>query len=550
MKKWYVLFYLTISIIFVTGETFALDDQTAGISGNEFEKTVLTLGSKSRKDIKEAIEELSRFNNKKALPALQALANRLLRVDDKGNIFILSEDEDTVQNVLTGEHLSIESLKLKIPRINNSVRRILTPVIAQLHLQSADSQVRLKAAQKLSSNLHPESVDIIRKHLDQEENEDVQKFLHLALAEIDLKSDDISRRIEALVRIGKSGELKFQSLLKKLLEKDEEGVFLELDEGVRKAAQKALSSIKSKQFIITQTGNFFYGLSLGSILLLAALGLAVTFGLMGVINMAHGEMLMLGAYCTYVIQNLFQTYCPHFFDWYLLAAVPVAFMIPALIGVIMERTIIRYLYKRPLETLLATWGVSLILIQTIRLIFGAQNVEVANPSWLSGGMEIMPGLVLTYGRVAIILFAVFVVSAVWVILQHTRLGLQVRAVTQNRSMAACLGIATSKIDMWTFGLGSGVAGLGGVALSQITNVGPELGQLYIVDSFMVVVLGGVGKIAGTIFGAFGLGIVNKFLEPLSGAVLGKIWILIFVILFIQKRPQGIFAIKGRGEDNE
>jgi len=550
MKNWYVFFCLLISIIFVTGETFALSDQRVGISGNEFEETILQLGSKSRKDIKKAVEKFADLNDQKALPALEALTNRLLRVDEDGNIFILSEDETSVQDVLTGEHLSAESLKLRTPRINNAIRRILTPVIAQLQLQSKDSKVRLKAAQKLSDNLRPEAVNIVRKHLEREANKDVQKLLRLALAEVDLKSDDISRRIETIHRIGKSGELRFQSILEKLLEKDAEGIPIESDEGIRKAAKKAIGSIKDKQFIITLTGNFFYGLSLGSILLLVALGLAVTFGLMGVINMAHGEMLMLGAYCTYVTQNLFHNHFPHFFDWYLLAAIPVAFIIPAIIGIILERTVIRYLYTRPLETLLATWGVSLILIQSVRLIFGAANVEVANPSWLSGGVEFMPDLVLTYSRIAIIIFAALVVSVVWVILQHTRFGLNVRAVTQNRAMAASMGIATSKVDMWTFGLGSGVAGLGGVALSQFTNVGPELGQLYIVDSFMVVVLGGVGKIAGTVFGALGLGIVNKFLEPVSGAVLGKIWILIFVILFIQKRPQGIFALKGRVEDSE
>jgi urea transport system permease protein len=289
-------------------------------------------------------------------------------------------------------------------------------------------------------------------------------------------------------------------------------------------------------------GDLLHGLSLASVLLFAALGLAVTFGLLGVINMAHGEMLMLGAYATYTVQTLM-----HGSRFYLLAAVPVAFLSTALVGVLMERTVIRHLYKRPLETLLATWGISLGIIQTIRLIYGAQNVDVANPDWLAGGVEITHGLVLPWARVAVVGFVVVVSAAVWFLLQRTRFGLQVRAVTQNRPMAACLGIPTKRIDALVFGLGSGIAGLGGVALSQLGNVGPELGQSYIIDSFMVVVLGGVGRLAGAVAAALGLGVVNKLIEPAAGAVLGKILVLVFIILFIQRRPQGLFALKGRVE---
>lgn len=291
--------------------------------------------------------------------------------------------------------------------------------------------------------------------------------------------------------------------------------------------------------------DLFYGISLGSVLLLAALGLAITFGLMGVINMAHGEMLMIGAYATYLTQNLFKAVLPELFGLYLIAAIPVAFASACLVGMFLERCVLRFLYGRPLETLLATWGISLLLIQTVRLIFGAQNVEVANPLWLSGAAEPVTGLVLTYNRLGIIAFVTAVVLLVWFLLNHTSLGLKVRCVTQNRPMASAMGVHTGRVDMWTFGIGSGIAGLGGVALSQIGNVGPELGQGYIVDSFMVVVLGGVGKIAGTICGAMGLGIINKFIEPHTGAVLGKIFLLAFIILFIQKRPQGLFAQKVR-----
>jgi urea transport system permease protein len=295
-------------------------------------------------------------------------------------------------------------------------------------------------------------------------------------------------------------------------------------------------------------GQIFSGISLGSILLLAALGLAITYGLMGVINMAHGELMMIGAYATYVVQNLFRSFAPELFDFYLAAAVPVSFAVSAAVGMVLERVVIRHLYGRPLETLLATWGISLILIQTVRTIFGAQNVQVENPVWMSGGLAIMTDVVLPWSRVIIIGFALVVLLAVWLVLTRIRLGLFVRAVTQNRAMASCVGVRTGKIDMWAFGLGSGLAGLAGCALSQVGNVGPDLGQSYIVDSFLVVVLGGVGQLAGTVYAAFGLGIVNKFLEGWAGAVVAKIAVLLFIIVFIQRRPQGLFALKGRTAD--
>ncbi len=283
-------------------------------------------------------------------------------------------------------------------------------------------------------------------------------------------------------------------------------------------------------------------------LLLAALGLAITYGLIGVINMAHGEFLMIGAYATYVVQSLFRAYAPGAFDWYLPAALPASFLAAAVVGFVLERLVLRHLYGRPLETLLATFGVSLLLMQAVRTLFGAQNVEVANPAWMSGGIEWMPGLVIPYNRIVIILFALAVVAVAWAVLNRTRLGLFVRATTQNRTMAACVGVRTWKVDSYAFAFGAGIAGLGGCALSQIGNVGPDLGQAYIIDSFMVVVLGGVGQLAGTIVGAFGLGIINKFIEPFYGAVLAKIFVLVLIVLFIQKRPQGLFALKGRSAE--
>jgi urea transport system permease protein len=419
---------------------------------------------------------------------------------------------------------------------NNAVRRALAPALARLELTSKDVEVRRAAAEELRRSPSEELAPLLRVAYKKESDKDVKESLGLALAEVDLGAKEADARLEAVRILGERGDL---------VEKDDKGGYLESDERVRTAAADVLSSLRWKELTTRIVGDLMYGLSLGSVLLLAALGLAITFGLMGVINMAHGEILMIGAYATYVVQILFQRYLPEHLDWYLVVALPVAFVAAALVGILIERTILRFLYGRPLETLLATWGVSLALIQTVRLLFGAQNVAVAAPSYLSGGWQVLEGVVLPYNRMVIVAFAGLVVAFVWVILTRTRLGLDVRAVTQNRPMAACMGISTARVDMWTFGIGSGVAGLGGAALAQIGNVGPELGQGYIVDSFMVVVLGGVGKLAGTVLGAFGLGIINKLLEPVSGAVLGKIIVLGMIILFIQKRPQGIFALKGR-----
>jgi urea transport system permease protein len=298
--------------------------------------------------------------------------------------------------------------------------------------------------------------------------------------------------------------------------------------------------------LVRLAADILYGMSTGSVLLLSALGLAITFGLMRVINMAHGEMLMLGAYATYVTQLFFRSHFPQATSWYLVAAVPVALITCMVVGAVLERTVIRFLYGRPLETLLATYGLSLLLIQVVRSIFGAQNVEVENPPWLSGGVELFENVVFPYSRIAILAFTVVVVTFVGYMLRGTPLGLLVRAVTQNRPMAACMGISTARVDTWTFALGCGVGGLGGVALSQLGNVGPELGQGVIVDSFLVVVLGGVGKLTGCVVAAVFLGILNKLLEPVAGAVLGKIVVLVAVVLVIQKRPQGLFAQKTRG----
>ncbi|RMS39211.1 Urea ABC-type transport system, permease protein UrtB [Pseudomonas coronafaciens pv. coronafaciens] len=425
-------------------------------------------------------------------------------------------------------------------RLNNRLRGLVETALASHQLLASDSAVRLAAAQQLQRSARPAQLELLSQRVASETDAGVKSALTLALANLQMVDSSPTVRLAAVRLLGETGDPLARTRLESLLAPG-----VENDASVRTAAETSLAQVKRKLLIGELLGQAFSGMSLGSILLLAALGLAITFGLLGVINMAHGEMLMLGAYSTYMVQLMFQRYAPGAIEYYPLIALPVAFFVTAAIGMALERTVIRHLYGRPLETLLATWGISLMLIQAVRLAFGAQNVEVANPAWLSGGIQVLPNLVLPYNRIVIIAFALFVVVLTWLLLNKTRLGLNVRAVTQNRNMAACCGVPTGRIDMMAFGLGSGIAGLGGVALSQIGNVGPDLGQSYIIDSFLVVVLGGVGQLAGSVTAAFGLGIANKILEPQIGAVLGKILILALIILFIQKRPQGLFALKGR-----
>ncbi|AKA84210.1 MULTISPECIES: urea ABC transporter permease subunit UrtB [Pseudomonas] len=425
-------------------------------------------------------------------------------------------------------------------RLNNRLRGLINNVQASQQLLAADPKVRLAAARTLQKSAVPAQLKFLDQQVAAETDEGVHTALSLALANLQLVDSDPVVRLAAVRLLGSTGDPLARTRLEALLAPG-----VEADAAVHTAAETSLAQVKRKLMMGEILGQAFSGMSLGSILLLAALGLAITFGLLGVINMAHGEMLMLGAYSTYVVQLMMQRYVPAAIEFYPLIALPVAFFVTAAIGMFLERTVIRHLYGRPLETLLATWGISLMLIQLVRLVFGAQNVEVSNPAWLSGGIQVLPNLVLPYNRIVIIAFALFVVVLTWLLLNKTRLGLNVRAVTQNRNMAACCGVPTGRVDMLAFGLGSGIAGLGGVALSQIGNVGPDLGQGYIIDSFLVVVLGGVGQLAGSVMAAFGLGIANKILEPQIGAVLGKILILALIILFIQKRPQGLFALKGR-----
>lgn len=424
---------------------------------------------------------------------------------------------------------------------NNRIRGELDTALAAVKLLSPDVEVRRAAIKTLGGQVDAGKLPLLEKALANETAPDLKEKLQQLRAAAMLGSDDAAKRLEAATQLGSSAQAATKTLLVERLQ-------LETDGNVKAALQKSLGTVEARLAWGDRLGAIFSGISLGSILLLVALGLAITYGLMGVINMAHGELMMIGAYATYVVQVLFQKYLPGAFDWYLLAALPVAFMASALVGAALERSVIRFLYGRPLETLLATWGISLMLMQLVRTIFGAQNVGVENPSWMSGGVQLLGNLSLPYNRLVIVAFAVAVLAGVWFLIEKTRLGLFVRGVTQNRPIASCMGVNTARIDTYAFALGSGIAGLAGCALSQVGNVGPDLGQGYIVDSFMVVVLGGVGQLAGTVYAAMGLGILNKFLEGWTGAVLAKIAVLVFIIVFIQKRPQGIFAMKGRSAE--
>jgi urea transport system permease protein len=424
---------------------------------------------------------------------------------------------------------------------NNRVRRELEAALAALKLFSPDRNARDKAIDELKDQADEGKLAVIEKALAAETDPVLKTRLSLLKAAALISSTDKSKRLDAAKLLADSEQPAIRSLL---IEK----LAAETEPDVKAAMAASLDKVQSRLVWGERLGTLFSGISLGSILLLVALGLAITYGLMGVINMAHGELMMIGAYATYAVQNVFKTHLSAVFDWYIVAAIPASFLAAALVGALMERTVIRWLYGRPLETLLATWGISLILMQTVRSVFGAQNVGVENPSWLSGGVQVLPNLTLPYNRIAIVVFAALVLVGMALLISRTRLGLFVRGVTQNRRMAACMGVNTARVDTYAFALGAGIAGLAGCALSQVGNVGPDLGQGYIVDSFMVVVLGGVGQLAGTVYAALGLGVLNKLLEGWQGAVLAKIMVLVFIVIFIQKRPQGIFALKGRSAE--
>ncbi len=439
----------------------------------------------------------------------------------------------------TGEEIGVAGRR-DVTRVgvNNALRSALRKIVARLRLEDEDPRRRIAAIEEVGRSGDTTMIDVLADLLEREQSRRVAAVIETAIAVLELDAEDPSVRLAAIDAVAGNMSPHVRTKLTRLARGEH------VDDATRDAAARALEAIEARAELYRMLSTMFFGLSLGSVLVLAAIGLAVTFGIMGVINMAHGELIMLGAYTTYVVQQLF----PNAIGYSLLIAIPAAFVISGLAGVAIERGIVRFLYGRPLETLLATFGVSLVLQQTVRTIFSPLNRSVATPAWMSGSIEIVPGFDLTLNRLYILAFSLIVFALLLVVLRRTRLGLEMRAVTQNRAMAKAMGIRTDRVDMLAFGLGAGIAGVAGVALSQLTNVGPNLGQAYIVDSFMVVVFGGVGNLWGTLVGGLGLGVVSKLLEPEVGAVMAKILVLVFLIVFIQKRPRGLFPQKGRAAE--
>ena len=522
-----VLVFGLLAALTVDAQAGPYEDALSRFSADSFDETI------------EGINGVVASGNALAAPVITALQDgRLLFSAESKRIFIRDRSDQLI-DAATGEPIAgSPPADLAPVRLNNRLRRIVEAALGGLTLMAPDPGKRLEAAQAVLRSKDANALPALDQAIAKETDARVKQALIEARAAVVLYLDTASDadKIEAIGQITQRGDQEALSLLG--------GLPANAAAPVKKAAADAIVSIQSSLAIWTAVQNTWYGLSLGSVLLLAAIGLAITFGVMGVINMAHGEMVMLGAYTTYVVQELIRAHNPALFDYSLAFAIPLAFLFAGFVGILIERGIIRFLYGRPLETLLATWGLSLIIQQAVRTAFGPTNKDVGNPSWMSGSFD-LGHITITYNRLWIIVFTLLIFVGLLALLRYTRFGLEMRAVTQNRAMAASMGIKTSRIDALTFGLGSGIAGLAGVALSQIDNVSPNLGQGYIIDSFMVVVFGGVGNLWGTLVGAFTLGIANKFLEPYAGAVLAKIAILVLIILFIQKRPRGLFALKGR-----
>jgi urea transport system permease protein len=505
----------------------ALDDAIAHFTADDFDETAT------------GINEVATSGSPRAQIILQALQNGELMFSAEKKAIYIQDDASKLFDAATGQPMPGDPpADLDIVNINNRLRSAIDAALGGLTLLSVDPAKRFDAAEAVFKSRQASALPTLESALAKEQDIRVKRALLQARAAILLNSADASDA-EKLAAV---------EVIRDRTDQDALGLLSSLPAGtaapVMAAANAGIAAIQKRLQLWDAVQNTWYGLSLGSVLLLAAIGLAITFGVMGVINMAHGEMVMIGAYVTFVVQDTIRSHAPALFDYSLVIAIPLAFVVAGFIGILIERCIIRFLYGRPLETLLATWGLSLVLQQAVRTIFGPNNREVGNPSFMSGAFD-LGGITITYNRLWIICFALAVFVALLGLLRFTRFGLEMRAVTQNRTMAASMGIRTSRVDALTFGLGSGIAGIAGVALSQIDNVSPNLGQGYIIDSFMVVVFGGVGNLWGTFAGAFILGIANKFLEPFAGAVLGKIAILVLIILFIQKRPRGMFALKGR-----
>ncbi|OJW25543.1 MAG: urea ABC transporter permease subunit UrtB [Rhodospirillales bacterium 69-11] len=527
-SAWLMLVLLLLAPLHARAQ--GVDEAYAALSGSAGVPSAAGFES-----VRRGVEQLATSGDPRAAVVIGALQAGQLYARPDRTLFIKQPDGSYV-DARTGAPAP-DAAGLKQVRLNNAVRSAIDAALGSLRLFAPDAATRLAAAEAVFKSHDPAALPALNQALAKESDAAVKTRMQQARAAALLSSPDASEadRLAAVATLRARGDIDARGFLASLSGQPP---------AVANAAGAAITAIDRQLQLWSILQSVYYGISLGSVLLLAAAGLAITFGVMGVINMAHGEMVMIGAYTTFVVQQLMRAYLPGVYAINLLLAVPLAFLVAGAIGVLIERTLIRWLYGRPLETLLATWGLSLILQQAVRSIFGANNRDVDTPWWMSGATQ-LGGLTLTWNRMYIVLFAVLVLAALMAALRYTPLGLRMRAVTQNRRMAAAMGIRTPWIDALTFGLGSGVAGMAGVALSQIDNVSPNLGQGYIIDSFMVVVFGGVGNLWGTTLGALTLGIVNKFLEPVAGAVLGKIVVLVLLILFIQRRPRGMFPLKGR-----
>jgi urea transport system permease protein len=538
-------FLMLISVIFLSVQPRLTLAETGA---DAFNTALRDLASAELEDVSTVLDRLTGTKDDRVLPALQALLDGKLYIVKASGQAVTAETiagELRIADLRTGQVLSTaDKSDLKKISTNNALRSRLRELLGFLQLSAPDRATRLQAVKALSTAATADGMELLRQRYADETDVEVRAAIASTLAFSDLGSADRSVRLAAIKTLADRQTQEVRGRLRSLLEKTPEGTYAEPDAEVRKAAERLVSLIDKRLQLFGLIETICFGISLGSVLVLSSIGLAITFGVMGVINMAHGELMMIGAYTTYTVQQLL----PQYIDQSLFIAIPAAFVVTALVGIMIERCIIHYLYGRPLETLLATFGVSLILQQAVRSIYSPLNRSVSAPSWMSGSWAVNDVLSLTHGRIYIVVFSLLVFVGLVQILKRTRLGLEVRAVAQNRTMARAMGIPVRRVDMLTFGLGSGIAGVAGVALSQLTNVGPNLGQSYIVDSFMVVVFGGVGNLWGTLVGGLALGIVNKVLEPNAGAVLAKILVLIFIILFIQKRPRGLFPQKGRAAE--
>jgi urea transport system permease protein len=544
-------FVLLLAIVCVMGSQIARPATSSDAIDQSLGPLIAALPAADFADKTALVKQLAELHDARVRIILQSLLDGNLSFRNTDNQVLVTKADAAddgrlhLTDPMTGTSVGVESADgfSKITA-NNQLRKALRVALARFDLDSHDAGVRLAAVKAMLRAPDAESSKALREALSHERDAAVKREIEVGMAMVDFDSNDADTRLGAVTAVTGSLNPDVYNRLVALVQPGPDGGVAEPDPRVRAAAQAALRSIEHSRTFYSAIQTLLYGLSQGSVLVLVAVGLAITFGVMGVINMAHGELMMLGAYTTYVVQLLM----PQHIGASILVALPAAFVVSGLVGVGIERGIVRFLYGRPLETLLATFGVSLILQQAVRDIFSANNRPVETPSWLAGTWQINEVLAITYNRLYIIVFTLGLFLLLLTVLKRTRLGLEVRAVSQNRAMAKAMGVRTEWVDALTFGLGSGIAGVAGVALSQLTNVGPNLGQSYIVDAFMVVVFGGVGNLWGTELGGNALGIVNKVLEPYSGAVLAKIFVLVFLILFIQRRPRGLFPQKGRAAD--